>query len=170
MSWEALLEDLQSQFDAALRTEDDELVVELTEAEVGAVHLADRVRARLGEELVVRLRTGTHVRGRLLDAAPQWLLLDDDGRRVLVPLDAVATVSPLGAAAPDPGDAERRLRVTHVLRMLARQGTRLRVTSEAGDYVGWVVRVGADHLDLRTDRDGEVLSLALSAVLMVSHP
>ncbi|WP_127131813.1 hypothetical protein [Georgenia sp. SYP-B2076] len=175
MRWEALFGDLQSQYEAAARVEDDGLVVELAEAEIGGVRLCDRLRARLGAAVTLRLRGGTDVRGQVLDVAPQWVLLGAGEGRTLVPLTAVALAWPLGAAAPQAGVVEQRLRVTHVLRALAREGARVRVACDAGGYAGWLIRVGADHLDLRTDPDAgrvaeEVVSLALASVLTVSAP
>ena len=175
MRWEALFGDLQSQYEAAARVEDDGLVVDLAEAEIGGVRLADRLRARVGGAVTVRLRGGADVHGEVLDAAPQWLLLGAGQGRTLVPVAAVALAWPLGPAAPAAGLVEERLRITHVLRALARAGARVRVTCDAGSYAGWLVRVGADHLDLRADPDSgraadEVVSLALASVLTVSAP
>lgn len=170
MRWEALFEDLQSQLEAAERAEDDELVAELTEAEMGGTTLADRLRARQGSEIRVRLRSGADVTGRVLDAAPQWLLLGDaQERRHLVPVEAVQAAWPLGPVAPEAGTVERRLRITHVLRALAREGAPVRVSCDAGDYTGWLTRVGSDHVDLRREPPAPAtVSLALAAVVLVS--
>lgn len=170
MRWEALFEDLQSQLEAAERAEDEALVAELAEAEIGGTLLADRLRARLGHDVRLRLRSGTDVAGRVLDAAPQWVLLGDQrDRRLLVPVEAVQAAWPLGPVAPEAGTVERRLRVTHVLRGLAREGAPVRVSCDAGDYTGWLTRVGSDHVDLRTEASGQgTITLALAAVLLVS--
>jgi hypothetical protein len=138
------------------------------------VHLADRIRARTGLDLRVRLRSGEGLHGRLLDVAPQWFLLAEGERRTVVPVGAVALAWPLGPAAPGAGAAESRLRITHVLRALAREGARVQVSSDVGRYTGWLLRVGADHVDLRTEpgpgRSSDVLSLALDSLLTVSRP
>lgn len=172
MRWEALFGDLQSQFEAEARLADDDVVTDLAEAEVGTVHLGDRLRARVGETLTVRLRTGTDVRGVLVDAAPQWFLLADGERRTLVPLDAVVLAWPLGAVAPEAGSVERRLRVTHALRALAREGVRVRALTTSGSYTGWLARVGADHVDLRpAAQEGiaaETVTIALAGLVAVS--
>lgn len=174
MRWEALIADLESQYDAAVRSADDDAAAELAEAEFGSVRLADRLRARLGEQVTLRLRSGADVHGRLLDAAPQWLLLAVDERRTLVPADAVVLARPLGAAAPREGRVEQRLRITHALRALAREGARVRVTCGAHAYTGWLTRVGADHVDLRADADAagggpdDVVTISLGALETVS--
>lgn len=172
--WETLFQDLQSQYDAAAREEQDHQVAELTEAEVGTVRLSDRIRARTGSDLRVRLRSGDGLHGRVLDAAPQWFLLAEGDRRTVVPADAVAMAWPLGRAAPEAGVAESRLRITHVLRGLARSEVLVQVSSDAGRYTGWLERVGADHVDLRPQRPSvrgeELVSLTLTSLLSVSHP
>lgn len=170
MRWEALFEDLQGQLEAAERAEDDELVAQLTEAEMGGTTLADRLRARLGADVRLRLRSGTDVTGTVLDAAPQWLLLRDaQEHRHLVPTEAVQAAWPLGPVAPDAGTVERRLRVTHVLRALAREGAPVRVSCDAGDYTGWLTRVGADHVDVRPESPATAaVTVALAAVVLVS--
>lgn len=167
MRWEALFEDLQSQFEAEARLADDDVVVDLTEAEIGTVRLADRLRAQVGREVTLRLCTGTDVRGVLVDAAPQWFLLGAGEQRTLVPLEAVVLAWPLGAVAPDPGVVESRLRITHALRALARGGVRVRTTTVAGSYTGWITRVGADHVDLRTGPEGTI-TLALPGLAAVT--
>ncbi|MFC7406364.1 hypothetical protein [Georgenia alba] len=169
MRWEALFEDLEGQLSAAERAQDDALVAELTEAEVGTTAFADRIRARRGHEVRFRLRTGEDVAGVVLDAAPQWVLLGEADRRTLCPLTSVQAAWPLGPVAPEPGAVERRLGMSHVLRALAREGARVRVACEGGSYTGWLTRVGADHVDLRSAAGEPVsLTLALRSVVLVS--
>lgn len=173
MRWETLFGDLQSQFEAEARLADDDVVADLAEAEIGTIQLADRLRARIGAEVTVRLRTGTDVRGVLVDAATQWFLLGMGEQRTLVPLEAVVLAWPLGAVAPAAGAVERRLRITHALRALAREGVRVRAQTVAGTYTGWFARVGADHVDLRTEPAGpgageETVTLALAGLAAVT--
>ncbi|MEE6282716.1 hypothetical protein [Georgenia sp. MJ170] len=164
MRWEALFSDLAGQFDAAARAGLEDELIDLTEAEMATSGIADRLRARLGRALSVRLVGGSLVQGEVLDAAPQWLLLADGGRRALVPLHSVVAAWPLGEVAPAASVAERRLRLTHVLRAVAREGTAVLVRTEHGDYRGWLVRVAADHIDLRVDDAGGVLPVRGDAV------
>jgi len=157
MRWESLFDDLESQFAHAERRLLDDEVLDLAEAELAQVSLPDRLRACLGGHLTVRLRDGSDVAGTVVDAAVQWLLLADGGRRVLVPASAVAAVRSLGHAAPEAPVVERRLRLTHVLRALAREETPVVVRTTAGDYAGRLARVAADHVELD---DGVALALA----------
>lgn len=167
MRWEALFEDLESQFRAARA--DEEEVADLTEAELAQVSLADRLRARHGQEVSLRLQDGSDVTGTVVDVAVQWLLVADPGRRVLVPSAAVVAARLLGGAAPQAPVVERRLRLTHVLRALAREGGALVVRTTAGDYRGRLTRVAADHVDVDAE-GGATVTLALAHVLAVLTP
>lgn len=148
MRWESLFADLAAQWEAARREEDEARIADLAEAEMGRVTLADRLRATRGAALTLVLADGSTTTGTVLDAAVHWLLLADGERRRVVPVAAVAAAWPLGVAAPAPGVVEQRLTLGHVLRALAREGTVIRLRTRAGVYLGRVVRVGADHLDL----------------------
>lgn len=167
--WEALFEDLQGQWDAARRAEDDARIADLAELEMGRTHLADRVRACRGGVLTVRLSDGSEVSGPVLDAAPGWVLLGVGERRCVVPMTAVVVAWPLGSVAPQAGTVERRLGLSHVLRAIAREGATVRVRVAGTALRGRVVRVGADHLDVATepvDRAARgVVTVALSAVV-----
>ena len=92
------------------------------------------------------------LRGRLLDAGTDWLLLEESGaREVLVPLRGVLGISGVGAraAAPDHGPVAKRLDLRWALRGLARSRTGVALGLLDGTLVtGTLDRVGADHLDL----------------------
>lgn len=166
MDWELVIEDLHSQLDAAERDRITAEAVELLDGEFAQVRLADRLRARRGEDVVVRLLDGTELRGRLADVAVQWFLLAEGTARVLVPVDAVAVAWPLAAAATPPGTVESRLRITHALRGLARHGGDVVVLTTAGALTGRLGRVGDDHVDVRLS-GGQVRAVALRALLAV---
>lgn len=166
--WEALFDDLERQFTQELRAAADEEVLDLAEAEQAQVTLADRLRARRGQAVSLRLTDGSDVHGTVLDAAVQWLLVADTGRRVLVPVSAVAAARNLGHAAPESPVVERRLRLTHVLRALAREEAAVVVRTTAGDHRGRITRVAADHVELDTGAGS--VALALGHVLAVLTP
>ncbi|MFC4556012.1 hypothetical protein [Georgenia faecalis] len=149
MRWEEVLfGDLESQFDDAARSRVDDTVLDLAEAETSRAMFTDRLRARCGQRLTLRLVDGSDIRGTLLDAAEQWLVMGRGLRRALVPVAAVASAWPLHGVAPDPGGVERRVRIGHPLRALAREGEVVVVRTAGGEHRGWIVRVGHDHLDL----------------------
>lgn len=152
--WEALFADLEGQFVAAERAGREDELIDLTEAEMATTAIADRLRARVGHQVTVRLVGGSLLRAEVYDATPQWLLMGLDGRRVLVPLHAVVAAWPLGEVAPQAPVTERRLRLTHVLRAIAREARAVLVRTAHGDYRGWITRVAADHVDLRIDDAG----------------
>ena len=166
MRWEALFADLEGQFAQVAQEERDEEVADLAEAERSQVKLADRLRARQGQDVSLRLRDGSDVRGTVRDAAVQWLLVADGPRRALVPAEAVAVARALGAVAPEAPVVERRLRLTHVLRALAREEADVVACTTAGDYRGRIVAVGADHLDLQRPT-GEVVAIVLAHLLVI---
>ncbi|MDM8083845.1 hypothetical protein QUV83_03575 [Cellulomonas cellasea] len=156
MRWEALFADLEAQFAAQSAAELDAQVAELTRAERATVVISDRLRDALGAHLSVRLRGGTVAEGRVLDAAPQWLLLGAHGRQALIPLAAVVVVAGLTrSVAPGPGVVEGRLTLGHALRALARDRVLVQVEVDGAELTGRIERVGADHLDLSVGH-GEV--------------
>ncbi len=153
MRWQQLFEDLQAQFEA------DEAAAAWAEsasrarAEVGAVHLAERLAGALGAPLALTVRGAGRVAGVLVDRGPDWLLLEDDqGRDVLVALPAVRTVAGLGrrTAVPEPADGVRaRLDLRRALRGLARDRSAVHVVLDDGATVtGTLDRVGADYVEL----------------------
>lgn len=166
MRWDALFADLQAQWEAEQRSADDEEIRELAEAEAAATRLGDRVRARRGHPLTVRLVDGSDRSGVVVDVAQEWVLLAEGERRHLVPMSAVALVWPLAGAAPPPAAVDRGLGLGHVLRALAAEGQQVLVRTLGGDQVGLVVRVGADHLDLATQ--GGVLGVPWAALTGIS--
>jgi hypothetical protein len=113
--WESLFADLQAQWEAELRADDDAEIRELAEAEAAGTRLGDRLRARRGEPLTLRLVDGSDRSGVVGDVAQEWLLLAEGERRHLVPVAAIALAWPLAGAAPAPSRVERGLGLGHVL-------------------------------------------------------
>lgn len=165
-NWESLIEELSAGLEAAERVEHAAAAAELFEAEVASTTLADRIRARRGAQVQVRLRTGEDLTGLVLEAGPHWVLLRGTSGRSLVPLAAIQMAQPLGEVAPPAGEVDRRLGIGRVLRAIARDSAPVRVGCDAGSYSGRIVRVGRDHLDLRTEAG--VLSVAFAALAVVS--
>ena len=159
MRWQRLFDDLEGQFAAAEAAELAGEVAERSRTEVGRVRLADRLRAAASAELVVHVPGLGPLRGRLVDAGVDWLLLEEPGaRELLVPLAAVLGVTGTGprTAAPDDGPVARRLDLRWALRGLARSRTGVVLGLVDGSSVsGTLDRVGADHLDLAEHAAGE---------------
>ena len=102
---------------------------------------------------------------RRMDLVDAVVVDEGDALRALVPVGAVAVVQPLPGPAPVLGG--ERAGLASVLRVLARQGLRVRLQLGAVEVVGRIVRVAADHLDVITDAEeagAQRVSVALGAL------
>lgn len=158
MRWQALFADLEAQLEAADRLKLEAEVRDRARRERGLVHAVDRLRASAGSPVSVTLLGAGGLAGRLQEVGPDWLLLDEAGVDVLVPLQAVATVSGLpDRVEPSGGVVEDRLDLRWALRGLARDRAPVRVVLRDGSTLPAVVaRVGADHVDLADRPAGEL--------------
>jgi hypothetical protein len=160
--WERLFEDLEAQLAAAQDAELAAEVADRSRREVARLRLVDRLRGSVGSTAALTLR-GLRVRGRIGRVGPDWVLLDDAGADLLVPLAAVVLVEGLGSRSAEPGSegvVTARLGVAHALRAVADDRAEVRVFLEDGSQrTGRVGRVGADHLELvehDPDEPGEI--------------
>jgi hypothetical protein len=171
--WQSLFDDLEGQLAAAAAAELAGEVAELSRLETGRVALGDRLAAATGAPLAVTLPGPGIVRGTLLDAGVDWLLLDEGaGREALVPLAAVLGITGVGGRAATPG-AEgavgRRLDLRWALRGLVRGRVGVVLGLRDGTSpAGTLDRVGADHVDLAEHAPGEARrAAAVRAVRLV---
>jgi hypothetical protein len=158
--WQRLFDDLEAQFEAAAAAELAGEVAERTRRETALLRLADRLRAAEGAAVTLALPGLGAVRGRLLDAGDDWLLVEEHGaRELLVPLTAVLGVTGVGARAAAPGSegaVAKRLDLRWALRGLARSRTGVALCLVDGSVVtGTLDRVGVDHVDLAEHGAGE---------------
>jgi 3',5'-cyclic AMP phosphodiesterase CpdA len=136
---------LQSELDADVRTEAFEVFV----AEAARVRIEDR---RGPARLVVR--SGVVLTGDLADAGQDALaglleLLLDSGRRLLVPIDALVTMTgaPVRLQVDEP--AGIRPTLASRLREAWQLGEQVRVLLSDGRWLsGPIVLVGSDHVEL----------------------
>ena len=165
MSWEDMLAELAAEMAAAERAQDEAELGEMVAAEMAATTLPDRLRARRGHVLNLRLQDGSTRTGTVRDASRAWVLLAEGERCMLVPATAVVLAWPLHGSAPEPASVEARLGLGHALRARADRQLQVLVRTEVGDHRGRIVRVGADHLDLAGA--GGVLTVIWRALMSV---
>ena len=181
MRWEQLFADLEAQLAEQEAVEEQVEDASRARAEYGRLQLVDRVRGSLDQPVSLRCRGAGDLAGRLVDVGTDWLLLvDEQGREVLVAGSAVTAVAGLVATTagePLDGEVARRLDLRRALRGLARDRATVSCLLEDGGVLsGTIDRVGADFLELaahpldrprRRDAVTGVLAVPLRAVVAV---
>lgn len=171
MRWDALFEDLESQFDAM---QDGDLYGEVADrirAEVGRITVMDRLRGAVGSVIRVELGGAVPVQGELARVGRDCLLIEADrAEEWLVPVAAVTAVHRLGPwAEPAEGAVAGKLGLAHLLRGIARDRSPVTVFCAGSELpvTGTIDRVGADFLELAEHpldaprRRGEVYNVRL---------
>lgn len=179
--WQQLFADLSAQFDSAEEAAERAEEASRARAELGAVRLADRLRAAVGSGLAVRCLGAGQLDGRVTDVGTDWLLLEDArGAEVLVAAAAVLSVAGLGrltAPATATGLVRARLDLRWAVRAIARDRSTVQVVLlDGARLAGTIDRVGADFCELAVHPEDEprragavrgVEAVALSAVALV---
>lgn len=161
MRWDALFNDMESQFAEADRLALDSEITERARIEAVDVGFADRLRGALGSHIGIQLSCGDSVEGVLSHAGADALVLDDGPHQVLIPYSAVLRYMGLGRySAAEPSTVRRAIGLAHSLRALARDRAELTVTLASGAggvrLEGVVDRVGKDYFDVASVTPGEV--------------
>ena len=154
MDLKLFIADVESHFDQQRRDEHDEMLADMLDAERGGISYAERLLACVNQELELVLRGGQRVKGKVDEVALQWMRLSDKVAQHLIPIPAIIAATGLGAVAPNADAATLRVSITHVLRELSARGVPLVIDHDAGQHVGRLLAVYADHCDLLVgDRD-----------------
>jgi hypothetical protein len=160
MRWDALFNDMESQFVESDRLALDAEVNERARIEMVGIGFAERLRGAVGSRVGVYLGSGESIQGTLAHAGADALVLDEDSRQVLIPYAAAARFVGLGRLSrAEPSPVRRAIGLAHSLRALARDRTELLVTlgTSAGSVrlEGVIDRVGKDYIDLAAVIPGE---------------
>jgi hypothetical protein len=168
MRWDNLFDDLESQLELELASDELDLVAEEERLRLGRLTLRERLVALTSApgdqaELQLELRSDERIALRITATGRDWVagdLLPEHGARraAIVPLDAIAGLLPTpaqvaGGLRNDPGpepttSLAARLGLTFVLRDLCRRRVPVDVVTLAARHHGTIDRVGRDHLDL----------------------
>ena len=156
--WAALFADLEAQAAAQETLQRRAEVEERTRAEVGTLTLGARLRASVGEPVVVRLTGGLSTAGHIVEAGPDWTLLEEDApREAVLANDHIIAVRGLARHAhTSVGVVESRLRLRNVLRAIARDRSAVRIHLATGTTIDATLdRLGADFLEVAAHPVGE---------------
>jgi len=147
----AMLDDLEQQADALFDAERTAELADRSRAEYGAVSLASRLMASVGEEVAVAVTGVGRVTGELQRLGTGWALLHGAGGDWVVHLAAVASVG--GASRRSVPEVAwsplTRLGLGSALRRLADAGETCLVHLRDGTrHEGRVLRVGGDFAEV----------------------
>ena len=162
MRWDALFNDMESQFAEADRLSMELEVTERARVETASIDLVDRLRGSLGNHVAVHLVCGIIFEGALSHAGADALVLNEARHQVLIPYAAAARYVGMGRlSVSEPSQVRRSIGLSSALRGLARDRSELVVTITGGSeqgrgLAGVIDRVGRDYFDLAAVSPGEV--------------
>ncbi len=169
MRWERLFDDLEGEVAEMAALERDAEISERVRAEVSAVRLLERLRGSRGATIAVEVMAVGPIRGVVRYVGPDWLLLDDSGRDVLVPAGSVVSVEGAGRSAPVESG---RVPLTWAAawRSLARDRARVHLVRLDGTALrGSVGQVGADFIEIEGTGEWARTRLVPFAGIAVAH-
>jgi hypothetical protein len=177
--WGRLFDDLELQAVAAERASRGTQAGELARAELAGTVLADRLRARIGAAVTLRVAGVGSLPGVLERVATDCLLLHSStGQEWLVAVPALVSVAGLGreSLGPPASVIDARLGLAHLLRGLARDRAAVAIVLTDGGPAldGTIDRVGSDYLELARHpvgelrRRGQVADVQLIALSAIS--
>lgn len=156
MRWELLFGDLEVQLHEASAQEMERHINELARVETAQLTLAQALRGALGAQISIACAAGTAFHGTVLRVEPQWLLMDEGQRQVIVPLAKIVTVQGLRAGRAN-APSKIPYTLTAALRLLARNRSAVVLeldTAHQGAVRGVIDQVGADYVQMMQLADG----------------
>ena len=173
MRWDNLFDDLESQLEHELWSEDVDLRAEEERLRLGRMSLRERLlsihASEAGNDYTIRV----DIAGTILTVSPtnfgkDWMaarLIDETTRRtqVVLPLRAITGIivdrahsqsSVAATPTEGPSSLSARLGLTFVLRDLSRRRCELDLVLTSGKVHGTIDRVGRDHCDLAEHEAG----------------
>lgn len=150
MDLEFFLADLASRLEAVERAGLAQEAAELAEAERATVALAQRLSAAQGLMVGCVFSDGARLTGCVQEAGKNVLVLEETTHVHYVQVPRITAVTGLKMSASDLGGVSAKRTLGFYARQLARARRRV-IVKAAGTYVGLLVNVGADVLDLRAD-------------------
>ncbi len=173
MRWDNLFDDLESQLEHELSSEDVDLRAEEERLRLGRMSLRERLmslhNSSAGSDYSIRVDVaGAHLRVSPTNFGKDWMaarVIDETARRtqVVLPLRAISgvivdRVHSLSSLAATPVEGatslSARLGLTFVLRDLSRRRSELDLVLASGTVHGTIDRVGRDHCDLAEHEAG----------------
>lgn len=156
MRWELLFGDLAAQWHGAEQLDLERHVNELARVEASQLTLAEALRGSVGQQVSLTLCNGSAFHGRVERVEPQWMLLGEENRSVVLPLAKLLLVHGLGTqrarAASTIGYS-----LAAALRVLARNRSSVVLDLDAAHPAtirGVLDQVGADYVQLMQLADG----------------
>jgi hypothetical protein len=149
MRWDALFEDLESQFDALQESDLYGEVADRIRTEVGKITVLDRLRGAVDTVVRIELAGAEPLEGLLTRVGKDCLLIEAGREEWLVPVGALVAVHRLGPwAEPAVGAVAGKLGLAHLLRGIARDRSPVTVFCGGIPVTGTIDRVGADFLEV----------------------
>lgn len=148
MDLSLFIADLESRFDQEKRDEHAGMLPDVLDAERGQISFAERLLASVGHSIVLILRGGQRVTGEVADAALQWILVSAPHGQCLIPHRAIVAASELGPVIAHADAPGHRVSINHILRDICARRVPVVIEHDAGQHVGRLYAVYADHFDM----------------------
>ncbi len=156
MRWDLLFADLEAQMHAASQLELEQRVNELARIEASQLTLSEALRGAAGGRLSIVMGNGTAFHGVVAKVEPQWVLLHEGTRSVILPLSKVIRVQGVGSQRAK-STSTIPFTLAAALRVLARNRSLVVLDLDGvrgGTVRGVLDQVGADYVQLMQLADG----------------